>query len=65
MIPTASLLMRRDFCEGSFSLENLKKLSFASGSKKTLHFWRCDVGNEKENVFEKKYHRCETYYEYY
>lgn len=33
---------------------------FASGRKKTS--LGDDVGNEKENVFETKYHRCETYY---
>jgi len=53
------LLMKRVFVSNSLP-KNLKKcLSLWEEKKASLVD---DVGNEKENVFEKKYHRCETYY---
>ncbi len=47
------------------SLKTLKKvrLFLPSGRKKTS--LGDDVGNEKENVFETKHHRCETYCDFH
>ena len=56
--------MKRVFVRKNSLLKNLrKKLSLRWGRKKTS-LGDDDVGNEKENVFETKCHRCKTYYGY-